>query len=65
MCAPHERAQHRCRRVLSVAYPGILTVADIKGDVGATRETLRYMLYDFAPGANEEGRAVRKELDLQ
>jgi hypothetical protein len=34
---PHEHAQHHCRRVLSVAYPGFLGVADIKGDVGATR----------------------------
>jgi hypothetical protein len=35
--APHEHAQHPCDRVLSVACPGFLTVADIKGDVGATR----------------------------
>ena len=40
VCAPHEHAQHRCRRVLSVAYPSILTVADIKVDVGATRDIL-------------------------
>ena len=37
MYAPHERAQHRCQRVLSVACAGFLSVADIKGDVGATR----------------------------
>jgi hypothetical protein len=37
MYAPHERAQHPCHRVLFVACPGFLTVADIKGDVGATR----------------------------
>jgi len=35
--APHEHAQHPCDRVLSVACPGFLTVANIKGDVGATR----------------------------
>jgi hypothetical protein len=35
--APREHAQHPRRRVLSVASPGILTGADIKGDVGATR----------------------------
>ena len=38
MYAPHEHAQHLCHRVRSVACPGFLTVADIKGDVGATRE---------------------------
>jgi hypothetical protein len=38
MYAPHEHAQHPCHRVLSVACPGLLTVTDIKGDVGATRE---------------------------
>lgn len=38
MNAPHERAQDRYHRVLPVACPGFLTVADIKGDVGATRE---------------------------
>jgi hypothetical protein len=38
MYAPHEHAQHRCQRVLSVACPGFLRGADIKGDVGATRE---------------------------
>ena len=34
--APHEHAQHACHRVLSVACPCFLTVADMKGDVGAT-----------------------------
>jgi hypothetical protein len=46
MYAPREFAQHPCHRVLSVACPGFLTVADIKGDVGATREfgaTLRLL----------------------
>jgi hypothetical protein len=37
MCAPHEHAQHLCHRVLSMACPDFLTVADIKSDVGATR----------------------------
>jgi hypothetical protein len=37
MYAPHDHAQHPCHRVLSVACPGLLRVADIKGDVGATR----------------------------
>jgi hypothetical protein len=36
--APHEHAQHPRHRVLSVACPRFLAVADIKGDVGATRE---------------------------
>ena len=39
MYAPHGHAQNLCHRVLSVACPGLLTVADIKGDVGATRES--------------------------
>jgi hypothetical protein len=38
MYAPCEHAGHLCHRVLSVACPGFLTVADIKGDVGATHE---------------------------
>jgi hypothetical protein len=38
MYAPHEDAQHVFHRVLSVACPGFLTVADIKCDVGATRD---------------------------
>jgi|SRR5208337_2945073 len=38
MCAPHERAQHPCYRVLCAVCPGFLRGADIKGDVGATRE---------------------------
>jgi hypothetical protein len=40
MYAPHEHGQHLCHRVLSVACPGFLTVADIKGPprrIGATR----------------------------
>jgi hypothetical protein len=37
MYAPHEHVQHHCQRVLAVACPGSLRVADIKGDVGATR----------------------------
>jgi hypothetical protein len=41
MYAPHEHAQHPYHRVLSVACPGFLTVADIKGDVGATRGWVR------------------------
>jgi len=36
MYAPHEHAQHPCQRVLCVACLGFSTVADIKGDVGAT-----------------------------
>ncbi|MGB9485435.1 MAG: hypothetical protein WCD04_04890, partial [Terriglobia bacterium] len=36
MYAPHEHAQHPCHRVPPVACPGLLKVADIKGDVGAT-----------------------------
>jgi hypothetical protein len=37
MYAPHRRAQHLCHRVPSMACPAPLTVADTKGDVGATR----------------------------
>jgi len=37
MYAPHEQVRHLfCQRVLSLACPGFLRVADIKGDVGAT-----------------------------
>ena len=39
MYAAHEPAQHLCHRVLSLACPGYLTAADIKGDVGATRDS--------------------------
>jgi hypothetical protein len=39
MYAPHEQTEHICHRGLSLACPGFLTAADIKGDVGATRET--------------------------
>jgi len=42
MYAPHEHGQHRCHRVLSVACSGFLTVADIKGNVGATRDSGNY-----------------------
>jgi hypothetical protein len=38
--APREHAQHPCQRVLCVACPGFLTVADMKGPprrIGATR----------------------------
>jgi len=35
-CA-RKNAQHLCQRVLSIPCPGILTVAEIKCDVGATR----------------------------
>jgi hypothetical protein len=38
MYAAQEHAQHRWQHVLSVPCPGFLRVADIKGDVGATRE---------------------------
>jgi hypothetical protein len=38
MYAPHEHTQHPRHRALSVACPGFLTVADIKGYVGATHE---------------------------
>jgi len=38
MYAPHGHGQHLCYRVLSVACSGFLTVADIKCDVGATRD---------------------------
>ena len=38
MYAPHEHVQDLfCKRVLSMAGAGILTVAEIKGDVGATQ----------------------------
>jgi hypothetical protein len=37
MYAPREHGQHLCHRVLSVACSGFLTVADMKGNVGATR----------------------------
>jgi hypothetical protein len=39
MYAPQQRAQYPCHRVLSVACPGFLTGADIRGDVGATRDS--------------------------
>jgi hypothetical protein len=39
MYAPHEHVQHRFQHVLSVADPRFSRVADIKADVGATRET--------------------------
>ena len=48
MYAPLERSQHLCRRVLSIAYSGFLTVADIKGDVGATR------VYDYVNGGGHQ-----------
>jgi hypothetical protein len=38
VCAPRTRATPG-HRVLSMAFPGFLTVADIKGHVGATRES--------------------------
>jgi hypothetical protein len=38
MYALHQHAQHLCSRFLTLACPGFLTVADIKGNVGATRE---------------------------
>jgi hypothetical protein len=38
MYAPHQHVQRVSRRVLSVARSGFLRVADIKGDVGATRK---------------------------
>jgi hypothetical protein len=38
MYAPSMWGQHLCSRFLTLACPGFLTVADIKGDVGATRE---------------------------
>jgi len=34
MYAPHEHAQHLCHRVLSMACPGFLTVADIVDTAG-------------------------------
>ena len=39
MYAPHGHGQPLCHRVPSVACSGFLTVADIKCDVGATRES--------------------------
>jgi hypothetical protein len=38
--ALHQHAQHLCSRVLTLACPAFLTVADIKGHVGATRAAL-------------------------
>jgi hypothetical protein len=38
VCAPHH-VQYLCHRALLVACSGFLTVADIKCDVGATRES--------------------------
>ena len=38
---PDEHVQHLCPRVLSMACPGFLTVADIKGNVTATRGVRR------------------------
>jgi hypothetical protein len=40
MYALHEQTQYLCHRVLSMACPGFLTLADIKGEVGATRESV-------------------------
>jgi hypothetical protein len=37
MYAPHEHAQRPCHRDLSLACPGLVSVADIKGDVCAAR----------------------------
>jgi len=37
MYALRQHAQHLCPRVLTPACPGFLTVADLKGNVGATR----------------------------
>jgi hypothetical protein len=43
MYAPHEHGQPLCHRVLSMGCSGFLAVADMKGNVGATRvEALRY-----------------------
>jgi len=38
MYAPHEHGQHLCHHVPPVACSGILTGADMKSNVGATRE---------------------------
>jgi hypothetical protein len=37
MYAPHEDAQRPCHRVLPVACPDFLTVADVKGNVRTSR----------------------------
>jgi len=39
MYALRQHVQHLCPPVLTSACPGFLTVADIKGNVGATRES--------------------------
>jgi hypothetical protein len=38
--APHGQAQRLCDWVLSMAHPGLLTAADIKGVAGASRVPL-------------------------
>ena len=40
MYAPHEHAQHLCHRLVSMACPGFLKVADMECDVGATHEVV-------------------------
>jgi hypothetical protein len=37
MYALRQHAQHLCPRVLALSRPGFLTLADVKGNVGATR----------------------------
>jgi len=50
--APLENGQHLCYRVLSVAGSGLLTVTDIKCDVGAA-------LFIFRTFARPRPNAVR------
>jgi len=44
MYAPHDHAQYRRHRVLSVACSGFSTVVDIKGDVAASYVVYLYQL---------------------
>ena len=45
MYALHQHAQHLCPRVLTLACPRLLTVADIKGHVSATRGFRIILIY--------------------
>jgi hypothetical protein len=47
MYALLQHAQHLCSRFLTLACPGFLTVADIKGNVGATRDVLETRINEW------------------
>jgi hypothetical protein len=59
MYALRQHAQHPCPRVLALACPAFLAVADIKGNVGATRDEVRALLAAGA-SANARGKASER-----